>query len=340
MSFINLKKTIKNVAKSFKRSISASLPSKSKAKFDDKLVKNMQKNKSVAPIAPPQSLQSKNTTKITRDQILKRNSDVEKIKKRNDLEAKKESLRKELTNEEQQRNILDIEREIINVDSTRSSEEISEDTYFDDNGEDDFLYQAPEFDSAEKSIQIGPKLNDLKPEEIPKILSIQFYDTDSNGFFDSCVIEFKRLYAESEGKVLFRELSYEIYRKSIFEDEDYEKIGTILSENFSEHTPSFVNLDSDFETLSNEDVQKKSDTLRFTDKDIKSGKVYAYKIKAIYDGESNLVSDSKKNNLLQLDIKNPGSRLTTKGKESSILTAENIFSNKNSVKTSKDLLKK
>lgn len=152
---------------------------------------------------------------------------------------------------------------------------------------EDFSYAAPTFSSAEGSKQIGLKENDLLAEEIPKITSIVFEDVDANGTYDQATLVFKRLYAAVDGKIIFRELYYDIFRKSIFEDKEYTKIGTIKSENFEDH--KVYNLSD----LLNDDLFGKDDKyLKFTDKDVKDAQIYAYKIQAVYDGNISKLENS------------------------------------------------
>ena len=202
----------------------------------------------------------------------------------------KDKLTKDGAKESQQRE--EIEKKLDSIDRTTEEgqkeleklvitreSDVLEDSYYDEN--EDFSYAAPFFEAPEGAKQLGPKENLLLEEEIPKIVSIGFYDEDGNGSFDSSVIVFKRLFARTSAKILFRELSYTILRKSIFEDKDYTPLVTIKAENFDQYKSiRITSLVLRNSSLNDEDNKY----LEFKDKNVKPGQVYAYKISAEYDG--------------------------------------------------------
>lgn len=172
-------------------------------------------------------------------------------------------------------------------EDTRPAETFDDNYYDEESG--NFSYASPTFAGKEVSVQIGAEQNKLYESEAPQIHSITFEDLDANGTFDQATVVFKRLYASLDGLPLFRELRYEIFRKSIFDDALWIKIETIESENFENYR---------FYQFASEEIfggtGESEKYLRFVDKNIVSGKVYAYRIVAVYDGFASQVREYPK----------------------------------------------
>ncbi len=184
-----------------------------------------------------------------------------------------------------------IEQDLLAISALQDTRPTDTDTAVDfeeENLDSAFNYAVPQFSGVESSTQWGPSQNDLIGDEKPKITAIRPIDIDANGSFESIKIFFKRLYAQQGVEILFRELAYQVWRKSIFDDKDYVKIADIQKQNFSQYKLNVVE-DRNFQ-----ETQDMDKLMVFVDRDIQQGKVYSYKLFAIYDGESdNVIADNR-----------------------------------------------
>lgn len=134
---------------------------------------------------------------------------------------------------------------------------------------------SPPVAPEEGEMYVGPESMRLQAAEKPAILAIIEEDIQSNGVAGQVTLIIKKLTSER-----FRAIEYTIFKKNIFTDSSYDGgatlpgtsgLATSLSPRYTEAA-----IEAGF-SLPN--------ILTYTDPDIEAGRVYAYKVKVVYDGD-------------------------------------------------------
>jgi hypothetical protein len=129
-------------------------------------------------------------------------------------------------------------------------------------------------EATRKEIFVGPKELELSEAEKPKILAVFEEDKDKNGSPESLNLIIRKLQSDDENAQL-RVIAYDIYRKSVFEQERFERISVV--------EPTFLSFPSQYVDSLRDMGLDPDHTFLWKDKTIKPGKVYAYKVMTRYD---------------------------------------------------------
>lgn len=129
----------------------------------------------------------------------------------------------------------------------------------------------------------GPESMRLMAHEKPSILAVIEEDIRENGTPNHVTLLIKKLTSER-----YRAIEYTIFKKSIFIDSSYDG-GTVLP-----GTSEFgTSLSPRYTEAVAEAGFRLPDVISYTDSDIDAGRVYAYKVKVVYDGDTDKAAEEK-----------------------------------------------
>lgn len=183
-------------------------------------------------------------------------------------------------------------------------------------------------ENTRKDIFLGPEELELQESQKPKILAMFEEDSDKNGKPDILNLVIRRL--SSNDKVNIRVIGYDIYRKSVLEEDRFKKIQTVLPSDLS---VPFMYRDS----LSDMGLEKE-EVFMFSDKSIETGKIYAYKVITKYDNDPKIVFETDQYKSLKDQITEKVSRVKNVkiGNESLVASVKDIEATRKGESSSKD----
>lgn len=141
----------------------------------------------------------------------------------------------------------------------------------------------PPIPPEEGEIFNGSEAMRLQSSEKPAVLAIIEEDIQPNGTPGQVTLIIKKLNSDR-----FRAIEYTIFKKSVFIDSGYDggtvlpgttELGTRLSPRYTEAA-----IEAGFSL---------PDIITWTDPDIEAGRVYAYKVKVVYDGDVEAEAESR-----------------------------------------------